>query len=49
MNTVKSLLGGIALSVTLATSALAAGVDVNASSTGLAMQGYDPVDRKSVV
>ncbi|MFV1442763.1 YHS domain-containing (seleno)protein [Phaeobacter sp. JH18-32] len=43
MNTVKSLLGGIALSVTLATSALAAGVDVNASSTGLAMQGYDPV------
>lgn len=43
MNTVKSLLGGIALSLTLATSALAAGVDVNASSTGLAMQGYDPV------
>ncbi|MFS4582001.1 YHS domain-containing (seleno)protein [Phaeobacter sp. C3_T13_0] len=43
MNTVKSILGGIALSVTLATSALAAGVDVNASTTGLAMQGYDPV------
>ena len=39
----KSFLGGIALSVALATSALAAGVDINASSTGLAMQGYDPV------
>ena len=39
----KSLLGGLAFSVALATSSLAAGVDVNASSTGLAMQGYDPV------
>jgi YHS domain-containing protein len=43
MTIAKSFLGGIALSVALATSALAAGVDINASSTGLAMQGYDPV------
>ncbi|WP_293576223.1 YHS domain-containing (seleno)protein [Phaeobacter sp.] len=43
MTSAKSFLGGIALSVALATSALAAGVDVNASSTGLAMQGFDPV------
>lgn len=43
MNTVKSILGGIALSVAVATSAFAAGVDVNASNTGLAMQGFDPV------
>lgn len=39
----KSVLGGIALSVALATSSLAAGVEYNASSTGLALQGYDPV------
>ena len=39
----QSLLGGIALSLGLATATLAAGVDINASSTGLAMQGYDPV------
>ncbi|OIQ41177.1 MAG: hypothetical protein BM560_11085 [Roseobacter sp. MedPE-SWde] len=43
MNTFKSLLSGVALSVALATSAMAAGVELNASSTGLAMQGYDPV------
>lgn len=43
MNKFKSLISGLALSVTLATSALAAGVEINASSTGLAMQGYDPV------
>ncbi len=43
MNKIKSLLGGVALSVAIASSALAAGVDINASSTGLAMQGYDPV------
>ncbi|MCX8953961.1 hypothetical protein OU790_11000 [Ruegeria sp. NA] len=43
MNKFKSLISGVALSVTLATSALAAGVEINASSTGLAMQGYDPV------
>ncbi|EEX08694.1 YHS domain protein [Ruegeria lacuscaerulensis ITI-1157] len=43
MNKIKSLLGGMALSVAIASSALAAGVEINASSTGLAMQGYDPV------
>ena len=43
MNAFKSLLSGVALSVAMATSALAAGVELNASSTGLAMQGYDPV------
>lgn len=43
MNKIKSLMGGVALSVALATSALAAGVELNASSTGLALQGYDPV------
>lgn len=43
MNAFKTLLSGAALSVALATSTLAAGVDINASSTGLAMQGYDPV------
>lgn len=43
MNTLKSFIGGVALSLTLAGSAMAAGVDLNASSTGLALQGYDPV------
>jgi len=43
MNKIKTLLGGVALSVAIASSALAAGVEINASSTGLAMQGYDPV------
>ncbi|MCE8512212.1 hypothetical protein KBY22_05875 [Ruegeria pomeroyi] len=43
MNTLKSFIGGVALSLTLAGSALAAGVELNASSTGLALQGYDPV------
>lgn len=43
MNKFKTLLSGVALSVAMATSALAAGVELNASSTGLAMQGYDPV------
>lgn len=43
MNKVKALLSGVALSVAMATSALAAGVELNASSTGLALQGYDPV------
>ncbi|GFE49710.1 hypothetical protein So717_14630 [Roseobacter cerasinus] len=32
-----------ALTFAVATSALAAGPELNASSTGLAMQGYDPV------
>ncbi|WP_299423404.1 YHS domain-containing (seleno)protein [uncultured Shimia sp.] len=39
----KSLITGAALSVAVATSAIAAGVELNASSTGLALQGYDPV------
>jgi YHS domain-containing protein len=43
MNKIKTLISGVALSVAVATSALAAGVEINASSTGLAMQGYDPV------
>jgi YHS domain-containing protein len=43
MNAIKSILGGIALSVAVASSTLAAGVEINASSTGLALQGYDPV------
>jgi YHS domain-containing protein len=43
MKSLKPILTGIALSVSLATSALAAGVELNASSTGLALQGYDPV------
>ena len=43
MKPIKSLIAGIALSVALAAQAFAAGVELNASSTGLAMQGYDPV------
>lgn len=43
MNPVKTLLSGLALSVALTTSAFAAGTELNASSTGLALQGYDPV------
>ena len=43
MNIVKPFLSGVALSIALATSAMAAGVELNASSTGLALQGYDPV------
>ncbi len=39
----KSLIAGAALSVAIAKQALAAGVELNASSTGLALQGYDPV------
>ncbi|WP_170789660.1 YHS domain-containing (seleno)protein [Ruegeria lacuscaerulensis] len=43
MNKIKSFIGGVALSVAVASTALAAGVELNASSTGLALQGYDPV------
>ncbi len=43
MTIFKSLVTGAALSVAVATSAIAAGVELNASSTGLALQGYDPV------
>ena len=43
MKAVKNLISGAALAVALTTSAMAAGVELNASSTGLALQGYDPV------
>lgn len=43
MNFAKKLVLGLATSAVLATSAIAAGVELNASSTGLALQGYDPV------
>ena len=43
MKPFKSILTGVALSVAVATQAFAAGVELNASSTGLALQGYDPV------
>lgn len=43
MNAAKSLLTGLVLSFALAGSALAAGVEINATPTGLALQGYDPV------
>ena len=43
MKPIKSILTGVALSVALSAHALAAGVELNASSTGLALQGYDPV------
>ena len=40
---VRTAIAGAALSVALTVSALAAGVDVNAATTGLALRGYDPV------
>jgi YHS domain-containing protein len=43
MNPIKTLVGGLAVTVALTSTALAAGVDVNATSTGLALRGYDPV------
>lgn len=43
MSILKSLIAGTALTVAVATSSIAAGVELNASSTGLALQGYDPV------
>ncbi|MBO9475477.1 hypothetical protein J7413_18190 [Shimia sp. R10_1] len=43
MHIFKTLISGAALSVALATTSIAAGVELNASSTGLALQGYDPV------
>lgn len=43
MKSLKSLIAGVALSTVLAAQAMAAGVELNASSTGLALQGYDPV------
>lgn len=43
MNPIKSLLTAAALTISVAGTALAAGPELNASSTGLALQGYDPV------
>ncbi len=43
MNKLKTLIGGIALASSFTGAAFAAGVELNASSTGLALQGYDPV------
>lgn len=43
MSIIKSFIGGVAVSVALASSVLAAGFDVNATTTGLALRGYDPV------
>lgn len=43
MKAITTGIGGILLSTTLFASALAADVDVNATTTGLAMRGYDPV------
>lgn len=43
MNMFKTLVSAAFVSAGLATSALAAGVEINATSTGLAMRGYDPV------
>ncbi|MEX0280031.1 MAG: YHS domain-containing (seleno)protein [Arenibacterium sp.] len=39
----KSLVTAVSLTIATATASLAAGPELNASSTGLAMQGYDPV------
>jgi len=43
MNFIKTAVTGIALSAALVSSVFAAGTDVNATPTGLALQGYDPV------
>ncbi len=43
MTPIKTLLTAASLTLAVATSALAAGPELNASSTGLALQGYDPV------
>ncbi|MCG7493429.1 YHS domain-containing (seleno)protein [Thalassobius sp. Cn5-15] len=43
MNPIKSLIGGLAVAVALTSTAFAAGTEVNATSTGLALRGYDPV------
>ena len=40
---IRNGIAGLVLSTTMAMSALAAGVDINATTTGLAMRGYDPV------
>lgn len=43
MNMFKTLVSAAVVATGMATSALAAGVEINATSTGLAMRGYDPV------
>ncbi|WP_412564133.1 YHS domain-containing (seleno)protein [Thalassobius sp. MITS945101] len=43
MNPIKTILGTVAVSVALTSAAFAAGSEVNATSTGLALRGYDPV------
>lgn len=43
MTPIRTLLTAAGLTVAIAGSALAAGPELNASSTGLALQGYDPV------
>ncbi|WP_210238771.1 YHS domain-containing (seleno)protein [Cohaesibacter sp. CAU 1516] len=43
MKILNKIAAGALLSLTLATSALAAGPQFNTSNTGLALQGYDPV------
>lgn len=43
LKAITTALAGLAISATLLVSAFAAGVDVNATTTGLALRGYDPV------
>lgn len=43
LKALTTALAGLAISATLFVSAFAAGVDVNATTTGLALRGYDPV------
>ena len=43
MTVLKTTFAAASLSLAIAGSALAAGPELNASSTGLALQGYDPV------
>lgn len=40
---IRTGLAGLAIAASLATSAFAAGFDVNATTTGLALRGHDPV------
>lgn len=43
MKAVRTTVAGALVGVAMMSSALAAGVDVNATATGLAIRGYDPV------
>ncbi len=40
---IRSIIAGALLAISLATSAMAAGPELNVTPTGLAMRGYDPV------